>query len=77
MRATRGLRFLPPTPHEPAVLFLLLLVWYGHGMARHGALDHGGIGHGMRRPGLAWPGGSLTLADSFTRTQREKWDGLH
>lgn len=52
---------------------------YGMGMAWHG-MGHwtmGGIGHGMRRPGLAWPGGSLTLADSFTRTQREKWDGLH
>lgn len=56
MRATRGLRFLPPTPHEPAVLFLLVLVWYGHGMARHGALDHGGhwAWHAQAWAGLAW-----------------------
>lgn len=50
----------------------------GVGMAWHGmAWGQWTMGHGTHKPGLAWPGGSLTLADSFTLTQREKWDGLH
>lgn len=61
MRATRGLPALPPSRSSRTCR---LLLWHG---AWHGAWHV-----------QAWPGlGALTLADSFTLTQREKWDGLH